>query len=185
MHTKILLAGAFMLTLPGAVSLHAEEPMSTYSGYYGMGQGMIPGYGRGMGSGWCSWHLGQGMKAYGIGPGFRCGQGPMMGPCYDPFSGLNLYESQQKEMTEIRDELRKKHWELMGEMNDEYAKLDDLYNKAKLDPTAIDKQLERIYSLQRRMAVTSIEAYNQMESLLTPAQKQLLGGSYNPGLITR
>ena len=192
MQTKnILLSTLAAFTLMGSVTgiVNAEEQTGAYTGYYGMGPGMMHGWGMEPGAGWGSWHMGRGMMGYGMGPGYMCEHGSMMGPGmmggYGPWGRLNLNESQQKEMAQIRDELRKKHWELMGKMNDEYAKLNDLYNKEKLDPAAIDKQLQRVYDLQRQITVSSIEAQNRMEALLTPEQKKQEHGNYGHGWMMR
>lgn len=100
---------------------------------------------------------------------------------YGPGSELNLDESQQKKMTQIQDDLRKKHWELMGKMNDEYAKLRDLYFADKRDPEAIGKQLQQVFDLRRQMMVDSIDAQNRMEALLTTEQKKQMRKYYGHG----
>ena len=110
----------------------------------------------------------------GMGPGMTMGPGMRGG--YGPGAALNLNEQQQKQITQIQDELRKKHWNLMGKMNDERVKLRDLYTSGKRDPAAIGQQQQRIDDLRRQMVESSVEAQNRMEAVLTPEQKQQLRG---------
>lgn len=199
MHTmKKRITALVALALLGTISSSAyaqEEQAGAYPGY-GMGPGMMRGWGAGPRSMWGDeddWHMGRGMMGPGsmyghgrmMGPGMMYGHGTMMGPGmmygYGQGSMLNLDESQQKKMTQIQDELRKKHWDLMGKMNDEYAKLRDLYLADKRDPEAIGKQLQRVYDLRRQMMVDSVEAQNRMEALLTDEQKKQMRNSYGSG----
>lgn len=137
-----------------------------------MGPGMM-GQGMGMGSGMMGdGHMGRGM----MGPG-------MMGG-YGPGAALNLNEQQQKQITQIQDGLRKKHWDLMGKMNDEYAKLNQLYYSEQRDPAAIGKQQQRVYDLRRQMMESMVEAQNRMEAVLTPEQKEQRRG-YGRGWMMR
>jgi Spy/CpxP family protein refolding chaperone len=137
-----------------------------------MGPGMMYGWGQGRGM------MGPGMM-YGWGQGQGMGPGGMHG--YGPGGMLDLDESQQKKMAQIQQELSKKHWELMRKMDEENAKLRDLYSKDKRDPQAIGKQLQRFYDLRRQMTVSSLEAQNRMEAILTPEQKKRLRRFYWPG----
>ncbi len=187
----------FALTLlsPVASDLSAQdEPQKIYSGDYGMGPGMMRGWDADphqRWGDWDGWH-GRGMMGPGMmygpgpmmGPGMMYGPGSMMGPGmmygYGPGSALNLNESQQKKIDEIQEDLRKKHWDLMGKMNDEYAKLGKLYSAEKRDPDAIDKQLQQIFNLRRQMMMEAVRAQNRMEEQLTDEQKQQLR-SYGSG----
>ena len=167
------------------------------TGGYGMGYGMMgpgmmgmsPGMMMGPGMGMMGPGMGHGMMGMmdddwdddgmmggrgmrGMGPGMM-GMGPGMMGGYGPAGALNLDESQQKKITQIQDELRKKHWDLMGKMNDEQAKLRQLYYySGQRDPAAIGKQYQRIQDLRRQMVESSIEAQNRTDAVLTPEQKE-------------
>jgi Spy/CpxP family protein refolding chaperone len=173
-----ILALALLGTIASGVNA-ANEQASPCPGY-GMGPGMMHGWGTGPRSMWGGGddgYMGRGM----MGQGMMYGQGPGMMNGNGPGSGLNLDESQQKKMTQIQDELRKKHWELMGKMNDENARLRDLYQADKRDPDAIGKQLQRIFDLRRQMMVDSVEAQNRMEEMLTDEQKKQMRNFSRPG----
>lgn len=137
-----------------------------YSGYgmgmMGMGHGMM-GPGMGMGPGM--------MGGYGMGPGMM-GMGPGMMGGYGPWGTLSLDAQQQKKITQIQDDLSKKHWDLMGKMNGEYAKLNQLYYSSKREPAAIGAQQQKIFDLQRQMMESSVEAQNRIDAVLTPEQKE-------------
>lgn len=185
MHTtaKLIstLAAVTLLTSVGGVYAQ-QEPQGPYPGY-GMGPEMMHGWGgpRTMWGNQDGWQMGRGM----MGPGMMYGQGPMMGPGmmygYGPGAMLNLNESQQKKIGEIHEELRKRHWDTMGKMNDEYVKLRELYGAEKRDPDAIGKQWQKIYDLRRQMMVESVKAQNRMEEQLTEEQKKQWRNSYGPG----
>ncbi len=154
--TKKLVSALAVLTLSGVFlsSTYAEDkPTGAYPGY-GMGPGMM--YGQGM-----------------MGPGMMYG--------YGPAQALNLNESQQKKMAQIQEELRKKHWDTMGKVHEEYAKLRELYMADKRDPDAIGKQMGRIYDLRRQMMVESVKAQNRMEEQLTDEQKKQWRSFYGNG----
>lgn len=148
----------------------------------GSGMGMSPGMMMGPGMGQGMMGMGQGMT----GPGMGMGPG-MMGPGmmggYGPGATLNLSGPQQKQITQIQDELRKKHWDLMGKMNTEQAKLRDLYYAAPRDPKAIGQQQQRLYDLRRQMVESSVEAQNRMEAVLTPEQKEQRRGYGQGGMM--
>lgn len=181
--TKLISALAAVTLLAGIGSVHAQqEPSRAYSGY-GMGPGMMHGWGTGQ----RMWGDQEGYMGYGMGPGMMYGQGPMMGPGmmygYGPGAALNLNESQQKQMREIQEQLRKKHWDSMGKMNDEYARLRELYGAEKRNPDAIGEQWQKIYNLRREMMVESVKAQNRMEEQLTEEQRKQLRNSFGPGGI--
>lgn len=173
------IGGIVALALLGTIAsgVNAANQQGSPCPGYGMGPGMMHGWGTGPRSMW-----GGGDDGY-MGRGMMYGQGPGMMNGYGPGSGLNLDESQQKNMTQIQDELRKKHWETMGKMNDENARLRDLYQADKRDPDAIGKQLQRIFDLRRQMMVDSVEAQNRMEEQLTEEQRKQLRNSYESGVM--
>ncbi len=142
-----------------------------------MGGGMTGGgmMGPGMMGGGCHDMMGRGMMGPEMmgggmmGPGMA---GPSIGGGAGPLSALDLSEDQQKRINAIHDEVRKKHWSLMGEILDERAKLRDLYNADKRDPTAIGAEYQRIFDLRRQMIEAGISAHNRVEEVLTAEQRQ-------------
>lgn len=167
--TALLLAG-------GAVGAHACD---WYSGGYGygmgpgmMGHGMMGGWGMGPGM------MGPGMMGHGMMGHGMMGQGMMGG--YGPGPGmLNLTEQQQSKMTQIQEEVHKKHWDLMGKMNTEQMKLQQLYQSGKRDSAAIEAQHKKVYQLQREMDESWMDARDRMDAVLTKEQKERLRG-YGP-----
>lgn len=155
-------------------------------GGYGMGPGMMGGYGMGPGmTGGCG--MGPGMMGgYGMGPGMMGGYGTgpgmmgggmgpgMMGGGYGkgPQGMPELTSEQQTKITKIHEETRKKHWELMGMVMEEQARLRALYDAPKPDSAAINNTHKKISELQRRMYEASVDAHKNMESILTQDQKE-------------
>ena len=125
-------------------------------GGYGMGPGMMGGYGMGPGM----------MGGYGMGPGMMGGYG--MG-----LRGLpDLTADQRSRIAKIRDETRKKHWELMGQLMDEQARLQDLYDAPKQDSDAIGASYRKMSELQRKIYESAADAHKRMETVLTQEQKE-------------
>jgi Spy/CpxP family protein refolding chaperone len=148
-----------------------KETPPAYGGWgpgYGMGPGMMGGYGMGYG-------MGPGMMGgygmgYGMGPGMMGGYG--MGPGWG-YGGLpDLSADQRAKLGKIRDETRRKHWELMGKLMDEQARLQDLYDAPKQDSAAINESYRKISELQRRMYESSADAHKRMEAVLTKEQQE-------------
>lgn len=146
-----------LLLAGGASVAHACD--GYYEGYgYGMRHGMM---GPGM--------MGPGMMGgYGAGPGM-----------------LNLTEQQQNKMAQIQEEVRKKHWDLMGKMNAEQMKLQQLYYSGKRDSATIEAQHKKIYQLQREMDESRVDAQGRMDAVLTKEQKEQYRGGYGPGWMMR
>jgi len=129
----------------------------------GMGPGMMGGYG-GPGAG--NGPVPRG--GYG-GPGFGMGPG-MMG--WGNYRELNLSAEQKVKITRIRQEMRTKQWAVMGEMMDAQDNMQDLYDVDKQDADAINKQYKEIEDLRRQMVNNSVEAHNQINSILTKEQRE-------------
>jgi hypothetical protein len=136
---KIVLVAVFVLAL--AAAAYAQEP-----GYYGMGPGMMygwgggPGYGMGPGMmyGWGGYGPGHGRGpgwgGYGMGPGMMYGWGGY-GPGYGrgPGWGYNQSEACQKffdDTAKLRKELHSKKFEYFEAYRNPDTKPDTL---AKLD----------------------------------------------------
>lgn len=159
--TNTLMGLALYGAVAGCVSAHPGHggPCPYGDDCYMGGPGMM---GPGM--------MGQGM----MGPGMRSGMmGPgMMGHGWMGRNVLDLDSSQRKKIRKIQEDLHDKHWEQMGKLNDEYAKLQDLYSADKRDPDKIVRQQQRIDELRRDMLKESIDAQNRMEEVLKPEQKK-------------
>ncbi len=149
-------------------------------GGMGMGPGMMgPGMGMGaMGGG----GMGMGM---GMGGGMGMGMG-MMGPGMGagPFSMLNLSTEQRTKVNAIQDSLRKQQWTLQGKINDEEARLRDLYLVDQPDPKRVGQAYDTIFDLRRQIIEAQVLAQNQMQNVLTAEQrnqiKQFRSGTRTP-----
>ncbi len=151
--------------------------MGGYGGGCGMGPGMMMGgTGYGMGPGM--------MGGMGMGPGMMGGYGMGMGPGMMGGywgSGLDLTEDQEAKISRIQDETRKQHWELMGRMMDQQARLRDLYTAPKRDAAAIDEAYETFGQLQQQMYDSSVESHKRMEAVLTKEQQEKLRTQWRKG----
>lgn len=134
-------------------------------GGYGMGPGMMGGYGPGMGQ----YGMGPGMMygygGYGMGPGMMYGWGPR----YGTGAGLNLTDEQRQKISKIQRDLRSRQWDLMGKMQDEYARRADAP-----DDAAASKADDQIAALQQQMFTNATAARKQMDAVLTQEQRQQL-----------
>ncbi len=151
----------FMMTLLAAllttgVPAQADDPDMMANCPMGM---MGGGMGRGM--------MGDGMMG-------GMGMGMMGGMHGAPFDMLDLTTEQRTKINKIHDELRRKNWDALGKIQDEEAKLRDLYAVDKRDPKAIGAVYGSIYALKRQMIEAGIDAHNRMEALLTDAQRAQL-----------
>lgn len=130
------------------------------SGGYGMGPGMMRGGAMGPAAGG-----GYGMRGYGMAPGMRMGPQMQM---------PSLSAEQQARIASIRDETRKKNWQLMGSIMDEQSRLRELSETPQPDSAAISEVHAKISSLQRQMYDNAVEAHKRMAEVLTPEQTEFL-----------
>ncbi len=167
--------------------IQGGSPMGGYgqgSWGYGMDPGMMGGFGYGpgmMGPGMMGpGMMGPGMMGPGMmGPGMM---GPgMMGPGmmgggsgFGPLAALNLSEEQQRNINRIQENLRKQHWNLLGQIQEQQAALRDLYAADQTDPKKIGDVYGKIGNLQRQMAESHAQALNDVRGTLTPEQRQQL-----------
>lgn len=153
--TAVALAAAASLT---SAQMGAEH-------FYGMGFGMMDGYG-GPGYG-----MGLGMMGHysGFGQGQRTG---VMG--WEDYEQLNLNADQRAKITQIQKEVRTQHWSLMGKRLEAQDRLRDLYDAEKLDAAAINKQYKEIEDYRRQMVESSIDARNRINGILTKDQREKL-----------
>ncbi len=171
--------GAAALVSPGAVLAQGDAGQ----GSYGMGPGMMGGYGGygmgpemmggpGMMGGYGGYGMGPGMMGgyggYGMGPGMMGGYG--MGPIWM----LNLSDAQRTKINGIADALRKKHWAIMGQIQDDEAKLRDLSSASEPDPKAIGAVYAHTSKLRQEMLEAHVQATNQARAVLTPEQRNQL-----------
>jgi Spy/CpxP family protein refolding chaperone len=98
----------------------------------------------------------------------------MLEPDLFLLSILTLSKEQQSQIHNLADELKHKNWATQGLINDESAKLRDLYEADKRDPTAIGKEYQKIFDLKRQMIEAYLEIQNRIEDTLTTEQRAKL-----------
>lgn len=146
---------------------------------YTPGMGMGPGT---MGRGWAAGPGGDcpgGGGMMGPGMGMMGGMGGgMMGPGASmgmhPFAMLDLTGDQRTKLAKIQDETRKRHWDLMGKLFDEQARLRDIYATERPDPKQVGQVYGNIAKLQQQMAEIATDAHNRMFDVLTKEQREQL-----------
>ncbi len=150
-------------------------PMHGYGMHgYGMGPGMMGGGAMGPGM----------MGGYGMGPGMMGGWGMhpgmvggwgmgsgMMDGGLGAFGMLDLSAAQRTKINGIADDLRKKHWALMGQIQDDEAKLRDLSAQPEPDPKAVGTVYVHMSKLRQQMIETRASAMDQARAVLTPEQR--------------
>lgn len=190
---KTLIGAALIaMTALGTTATTQAQP-GGYGPGYGMGPGMMGGYGPGYGMGpgmmggyGPSYGMGPGMMGPGMmGPGMMGGYGPGygMGPgmMWGPYAGANLTDEQQAQITTIQDEVSKKQWDLMGQMQDEQFKLQQLYSTPKRDNAAINDAYKRLSSARRQMHEAMLDARKRTEAVLTPEQRNEMRRGWQHG----
>ena len=134
-----------------------------WGGGYGMGPGMMgPGYGYGMGPGMMG----------SFGPDYGMGSGTMFG--YGTRSDLNLSAEQRSKIAKIQNDVRRKHWEIMGKMQDEQALMNEQYYSDQRDDAALSKSYRRMSELRQQMFDLSLSAQKQIDAVLTKEQRDRL-----------
>jgi len=163
-----------------------DDAQGGYGPYYGMGPGMMGGYGGyGMGPGMMG-----GYGGYGMGPGMMggygggYGMGPgMMG--FGPLGSLDLNDEQRAKIDKIIETERKQHWSTMGKMLDVQNKLRYLYAADEPDPKKVGAVYGELAKLQQQMLETHVRASNQVHQVLTKEQREQLRqwnrGGWGPG----
>lgn len=136
---------------PGMMGGYGGGMMGAY------GPGMMRGYGHGM------------MGSHGPGMMGGYGHGMMMG-----IWSLNLSKEQRAKVNRISDDMRRKHWELMGRMQEQSSSLRNLYEADKWDAKEIGKAYQGIYDLKRQMIESSVETHNRINAILTKEQREEL-----------
>ena len=95
----------------------------------------------------------------------------MMEPDMHLLKGLALGKEQQAKINQLADELKHNNWATQGLINDESAKLRDLYEADKRDPAAIGKEYQKVFDLKRQMIETYLDTQNRIEEVFTPEQR--------------
>ena len=153
---KKILVVALCFALSASFSFAADAPVKKSARkavdqcddhvvYHGDGYGMMEGHG-GMGS-----------------------HGMMMG--VGIYNMLNLSDDQRAKISKLSDELNHENWAKQGLINDEAAKLRDLYEADRRDPAAIGEEYKKIFDLKRQMIEAYLTAQNQIDAVLTPEQR--------------
>jgi len=143
----------------------------------GMGPGMMGGYGAGYGMGpgmMGPAMMGPGMMMGGMmGPGMM-GAGVMMGGMMGPLWALDLTDAQRAQINKIHDEARRKVWDVMGKMQDEWAKLRDAYASGERDRAAILGAYKRVGELRLQRIESMLDAHEKIDAVLTKEQREQL-----------
>ena len=170
----ILMGGAFA----GGSAL-ADPPQDTFGHGYGMGGSMMGGYGMG-GHGMGGYGMGAyGMGGYGMGAddmmdgrgrGYGMGSGPFGG--YGSRADLSLTSEQRSKIAKIQDDVRRKHWDLMGKMQDEQAQMNEQYNSDQRDDAPLSKSYRDMSELRQQMFDLALAARKQMDTVLTAEQRE-------------
>lgn len=176
----LLIAPAAAWSQAGMMS---EEGMAPVMGYgYGPGWGMGPG-GMMMGPGGGPMMGGPGMggmmgPGMGMGPGMMGGMGmgwgPGMGTGMGPLAMLDLSDDQRQQIARIQEDVRKRHWNTLGKIHEEQARLNELYAAEKPDAKQIGQAYGNIAKLQQEIVEGSVQAQNQMLDVLTKEQRDQL-----------
>lgn len=157
--------GFRMLVIALALGVSASALAQPYG--YDCGPGMMgPGM---MGPGM----MGPGMMGPGMMGGSGMHHGMMMGApgMWGPYSGLNLTDEQNAKVATAQDELSKKQWDIMGQVQDEQFKLQQLYSAPTRDSAAINEQFNKIRQLRQQLWNATAEAQKKMEGVLTKEQR--------------
>jgi Spy/CpxP family protein refolding chaperone len=176
-YTLIAFSTAAALAAASAIAQQPGQPapgMGPGAGP-GKGPGMMQGSGGGMGPGM----MGGGGMGGGMGPGMMGGGGMAGGGMgmggMGALARLDLNDSQRSQVFKIQDELRHKNWELLGQSQDEQAKLRDAYFvSGKRDRAAIVAAYKRIGELRVQRIENSLDAAEKIEAVLTPQQRESL-----------
>jgi Spy/CpxP family protein refolding chaperone len=160
---------------------------SAWSQPYGMGPGMMGGYGPGfgMGPGMMEGYGGYG-PGYGMGPGMMWGYGggygigPGMMWGYGPggygYGIPDLTGEQRTKMAEIQNEFGKKQWALMQSMRELAWNQGGVSRGSEFDEKAARKAFDAMSDLRKQMFENSLEARKRMDSVLTSQQRKQLSG---------
>ena len=167
MNLRKTLSGAALIgaMIVGTTAL-ADPPQGGYGPGYGMGPGMMGNYGPG-------YNMGPGMMG-GFGPDYGMGTGMMGG--YANRSDLNLSAEQRSKIAKIQNDVRRKHWEIMGKVHDEQALMNEQYYSEQRDDAALSKSYRNMSELRHQMFDLSLSAQKQIDAVLTKEQRDKMKG---------
>ncbi len=103
--------------------------------------------------------------------GYGMHHGMMLGADRHMFRMLNLSDDQRAKISKLSDDLDHDNWARQGLINDESARLRDLYEADKRDPAAIGEEYKKIFDLKRQMIEAYLTTQNQIDAVLTPEQR--------------
>jgi len=127
-----------------------------------------------MGSGMMGESYGHGMGPSMMG-GFGAGDGMSSGLTgHGSRADLNLAVDQRGKISKIENELRRKHWELMGKMQDEQSLMSEQDRSDQRSDAALGKSYRNISELRQQMFDLSLGARLQIDSVLTKEQREKL-----------
>lgn len=92
----------------------------------------------------------------------------------DPIGMLELDAEQHTEIRRMHSELRREHWDTLGQLLDERETLQELYAAESRDPAAIGEAHERLFALKRPLIEAMVDAGNRIEALLSEEQRKQL-----------
>lgn len=170
-----LRAAALIGATTMATGALAESPRGAYG--YGMGPGMMGG-GSGMMGGY---GMGHGMMGgYGMGPGMMGGYGMGHGMGHGMMGGfgsgvdLNLSAEQRSKIARIQEDVRRKHWDMMGKMQEEQLQMNEQYSSDTRDDAMLSKNHRKMLDLRQQMFDLSLSAQRQIDAVLTKEQHDKL-----------
>jgi len=88
--------------------------------------------------------------------------------------GIDLTDEQRGKISEIRQDLMRKHWDLMGKMHEQHYRMQELYGSGKTDESAERTAYEAMSAAHKQMFDSMLEARKRMDAVLTPEQRQQL-----------
>lgn len=134
---------------------------------YGMGPGMMNGYGPGAGYGMGSGYM-AGPGGYGMGPGMM---GSFGGEAY---AGLDLSPEQRGKIAEIQKATAKAQWQLMGTMHEQGYRMNGIAGPGGFDEAVARKSFDAMTETRKAMFETQIDARKKVDAVLTPQQREQL-----------
>ena len=157
---KAMGIGVLMGGTVAAAGANANPPQGNFGPDYGMGPGMMGGYG-----------MGPGMMG---GQGYGYGMGPGMMDGYVSRADLDLTAEQRGKIATIQNDVRRKHWDLMGKMQDEQAQMNEQYYSDQRDDAPLSKRYRDMSELRQQMFDLSLSARRQIDAVLTQEQRAKL-----------
>lgn len=122
-----------------------------------------------------------------MGPGTLGGYCPACGMRFGTGSyfGLDLNKDQSHQIARIEYRARAQQRELMSELREAQNKLHELDYADPRDPSAIYSELSTIDGLQRQMFEANLNARSEVQSILTPEQRERVDHLAQNGMIWR